>query len=108
MTSSKLVLREVARRDISEAVSYYVREAGHDVALGFIDEVEQAFAHVLRHHALNALCGRHSVASRSRCSLPDDFVQSLEGPRQLLRGRARDAPPDPLRGQRADLADLDP
>lgn len=49
MTPSKLVLRELARRDISEAIAYYVREATLDAALGFVDELERAFAHILRH-----------------------------------------------------------
>lgn len=49
MTPSKLVLRELARRDISGAVAYYVREATQDVALAFIDEVERAFGHILSH-----------------------------------------------------------
>ena len=49
MTPPKLLLREVARRDISEAVAYYVREATHDIALAFIDEVERAFGHILSH-----------------------------------------------------------
>ena len=49
MTRSKLVLRELPGRDISEAVAYYVREATPDVALAFVDEVERAFEHILRH-----------------------------------------------------------
>lgn len=49
MTPSRLVLREVARRDISEAVGYYLREATGAVALGLIDELERAFGHILRH-----------------------------------------------------------
>lgn len=49
MTPSKLVLREVARRDVSEAIGYYVREATHDVALGFIDDLERAFPYLVFH-----------------------------------------------------------
>jgi toxin ParE1/3/4 len=49
VTPSKLVLREVARRDISEAVGYCLREATPDVALGFVDELERAFTHIRRH-----------------------------------------------------------
>jgi toxin ParE1/3/4 len=43
MTPKAVVLREEARRDIEEAVSYYAREAGEQVTLRFIDELETAF-----------------------------------------------------------------
>lgn len=49
MRSSRLLLREAARRDISEAVGYYARVAGEDVALAFIDELERAVQDLLGH-----------------------------------------------------------
>lgn len=49
MSASRLVLREAARRDISAAVGDYGREAGEDVALAFIDELERAFGQLPRH-----------------------------------------------------------
>lgn len=49
MSSSRIVLREAARKDISAAVGYYAQEAGEDVALAFIDELERAFEQLRRH-----------------------------------------------------------
>lgn len=49
MSASSLTLREAARRDISEAVGFYAREAGEDVALAFIDELERVFGQLRRH-----------------------------------------------------------
>ena len=44
-----VVLRALAHRDVEEAVDYYARTAGEDVALAFIDALEQGFAHIARH-----------------------------------------------------------
>jgi toxin ParE1/3/4 len=41
-----LVLRELARRDIEEAIAFYLTEAGETVALRFIDAVEAAFRQI--------------------------------------------------------------
>lgn len=32
-----IIPRELARSDVEEAIDYYVREAGTEIALGFID-----------------------------------------------------------------------
>jgi len=49
---AKVVIpREQANRDVDEAVSYYLGEAGEAVALGFIDALEQAYGHIGRHPA---------------------------------------------------------
>ena len=46
MTPKSVVLRAAAQRDIEEAITHYLEEAGPAVALGFIDSVEQAFRHI--------------------------------------------------------------
>lgn len=42
MNVKPVVLRDRARRDIEDAVEYYLAEAGSAVALAFIDSVEDA------------------------------------------------------------------
>jgi toxin ParE1/3/4 len=44
-----LVPREQALRDVDEAIAHYLAENAEQAALGFIDELEQAFAHIGRH-----------------------------------------------------------
>ena len=46
MTPRSVVLRAAAHRDVDEAVAHYLAEGGTDVALGFIDALEDAFRHV--------------------------------------------------------------
>ena len=51
MTAKPVVLRELAGRDIDEAVAHYLGEAGERVALGFIDTLEHAFRQIAQHPA---------------------------------------------------------
>lgn len=51
MTAKPVVLRELAGRDIDDAVAHYLGEAGEPVALAFIDVLEQAFRQIARHPA---------------------------------------------------------
>ena len=46
MMPRSVVLRAAAHRDVDEAVAHYVAEGGTEVALGFIDALEDAFRHV--------------------------------------------------------------
>ena len=46
MTSESVVLRAAAGRDVDEAISRYLEEAGSRVALGFIDALQEAFRHI--------------------------------------------------------------
>lgn len=46
-----VIPRERAVRDIDEAIRHYLDEAGREVALGFVDALEAAFAHIGRHPA---------------------------------------------------------
>lgn len=51
MTAKPAVARQQARLDVDEAIGYYLAEAGESVALGFIDALEQAYAHIGRYPA---------------------------------------------------------
>jgi len=44
-----VVPRERANLDVEEAVAYYLNEGSEQAALGFIDALEQAYAHLSRH-----------------------------------------------------------
>jgi toxin ParE1/3/4 len=52
MPSPKPVIpREQAKRDVDEALVYYLSEGAEAAALGFIDALEQAWVHISRHPA---------------------------------------------------------
>ena len=51
MTGKPVVLRELARRDVNEAVEHYLARAPAAVALGFIDALEEAFRRMGEHPA---------------------------------------------------------
>ena len=44
-----IVPRELANRDVEEAIDHYLVEATAKVALGFVDELEKTYAHIARH-----------------------------------------------------------
>lgn len=49
MKVKPVVPREQANRDVDEAIAYYLDEHAVQAALGFIDALEQAYAHIGRH-----------------------------------------------------------
>lgn len=49
MKRKPIVPREQANRDVDDVVAYYLREATGAVALGFIDALEQGYAHISRY-----------------------------------------------------------
>ena len=49
MIRKPIILSEVAVRDVDDAISYYLGEAGGDVASTFVDRLEQALEHIARH-----------------------------------------------------------
>lgn len=51
MRVTPVVPRELADRDIEAAIAFYLAEGTEAVALGFIDALEKAFAHLGRHPA---------------------------------------------------------
>ena len=62
MKTKPVVPRELAKRDVDEAIEHYLSEDAAEAALGFIDALERAYTHISRHpssgspryaHALN-------------------------------------------------------
>ena len=51
MTAKPVVPRKLANRDIDDALTYYLSEGVERAALGFIDALEQTYAHIGRHAA---------------------------------------------------------
>ncbi|WP_027993426.1 type II toxin-antitoxin system RelE/ParE family toxin [Sinorhizobium meliloti] len=50
-----IIPRESARSDVEEAIDYYVREAGTESALGFIDALQEAYALISNHPEAGSL-----------------------------------------------------
>jgi toxin ParE1/3/4 len=46
-----VVPREQAHRDVEDAIAHYLAEGAETAALGFIDALKQAYAHIGRHPA---------------------------------------------------------
>jgi toxin ParE1/3/4 len=46
-----IIPRELANRDVNDAIDHFFAEGGEKAALGFVDELEQAYAHISRHPA---------------------------------------------------------
>jgi toxin ParE1/3/4 len=46
-----VIPRVLARRDVDEVVDHYLSEGAEQAALGFIEALEQAYAHLGRHPA---------------------------------------------------------
>ena len=51
MKVKPIVPRSEANRDADEATDHYLSENAEQAALGFIDALEQAYAHIARHPA---------------------------------------------------------
>ena len=51
MSAKPVVPRDQARRDFEDAIDYYAREAGEQIALRFIDAMERAFRAIAGHPA---------------------------------------------------------
>jgi toxin ParE1/3/4 len=50
MSAAKPIrLRALAMADVQEAVGHYLEEAGPEVALDFVDQLERAYRHLGRH-----------------------------------------------------------
>ena len=49
MSDKRIIPRELARDDAEAAVDYYAREAGPEVALGFIDALQAAYDLIANH-----------------------------------------------------------
>lgn len=51
MKSKSVTPREAANRDVDEAIEHYLKEDAAQAALGFIEALEQAYAHIGLHPA---------------------------------------------------------
>ena len=51
MTVKPVVALELANRDIEDAIAHHISEGAEPAALGVIDALEQAYAHICRHPA---------------------------------------------------------
>ena len=78
MTAKPVVPRELANRDIDDAISYYLGEGAEQAAFGFIDALEQAYAQIARHPASGSPRYAHEL------NLPAVLVRGPASYRQLL------------------------
>jgi toxin ParE1/3/4 len=46
-----IIPRERANRDVEDAIDYYLSESAAEAALGFVDALESAYAHLRRYPA---------------------------------------------------------
>lgn len=51
MKSKPVIPRELANRDVDEAIGHYLSEDARQAALGFIEALEQVYVHIGRHPA---------------------------------------------------------
>lgn len=51
MKAELVVPRTVADQDVDDAIDYYLGEDAIDAARNFVDELEEAYAHISRHAA---------------------------------------------------------
>lgn len=51
MKAKPVIPRELANRDVDEALDHYLSDGADQAALGFIEALEQAYAHIGRHPA---------------------------------------------------------
>lgn len=53
--AKRIVLRRRARQDVDDAVDFYIREAGVEIAHRFVDAVDSAYARIRRHPETGSL-----------------------------------------------------
>jgi toxin ParE1/3/4 len=61
VTAKPVIAREQARRDIDDAIAYYLGEDAEQAAFGFIDALEQAYAHISLHPATGSPRYAHAL-----------------------------------------------
>ena len=70
MKAKPVVPREQAQQDVEDALTYYMAEDAEAAALGFIDALEQAYAHIGRHPATGSPRYAHDLNLPGLCSWP--------------------------------------
>lgn len=61
MKSKLIVPRSEANRDVDEAIDHYLSVSTEQAALGFIDALEKAYAHIARHPATGSPRYAHAL-----------------------------------------------
>lgn len=61
MKAKPVIPREQANRDVDDTTAYYLGEGAEQAGLGFIDALEQAYAHISRHPATGSPCYAHEL-----------------------------------------------
>ncbi|WP_273829204.1 type II toxin-antitoxin system RelE/ParE family toxin [Pseudomonas sp. SBT1-2] len=51
MKAQRVIPRALATQDVEDAVDYYLAQQAEQAALGFIDDLQAAYAHIARHPA---------------------------------------------------------
>jgi hypothetical protein len=70
-----VVPRAQAQRDIEEAIAHYLAEDSEQAAMGFVDALEQAFAHIGRHPATGSPRYAHELnLAALRCWLEQTAI----------------------------------
>ncbi|WP_353245931.1 type II toxin-antitoxin system RelE/ParE family toxin [Limnohabitans sp.] len=61
MKTKPVIPRELALRDVEQAVAYYLDEGAPSAALGLIDALEKAYTHISRHPATGSQRYAHDL-----------------------------------------------
>ena len=61
MKTKPVIPRELALRDVEQAVAYYLDEGAPSAALGLIDALEKAYNHISRHPATGSQRYAHDL-----------------------------------------------
>lgn len=61
MKCKPIIPRIIAQRDVDDAIDHYLNEASEQIALGFIDALEQAYKHITRHPATGSTRYAHEL-----------------------------------------------
>lgn len=70
MSSKAIIPRELARRDVEAAVDYYSREAGLEVALGFVDALQAVYDQIAHHSGSGSLRYAYELGITDLRSIP--------------------------------------
>ena len=70
MKTKPVIPRELAIRDVEDAVDHYLNEGGEQAALRFIDALERAYGHIARHPATGSPHYAHELAMPGLRSWP--------------------------------------
>jgi len=61
LKTKPVVPREIANRDVDDAVAYYFSEGAEGAAMDFIGALEQAYSHISRHPATGSPRYEHEM-----------------------------------------------